>query len=196
MLSVNTDAIRARIRRLPEKVETMANSTTKRDALMLIAFFREGLEESSFPLPPLQLRTVQRKRKKGYSKPDNPLRGMGMEGTRTLASSLRVYKGGRGWVVKMPEVKHHESKLTVAHLLNIHENGLAIKGAHGAVIRIPARPVFAMAYAKVMQWHSERDPSAEVQAACTEILNGGDNNRERAIMAEVKRLEAMYGTVD
>ena len=193
-LSVNVSAIRKRIKRLPKIGDDLANTSSKKDALLLVKYYREGVGNGSFSLPSLQRQSVQQKIKKGYTKPQDPLYGLGMEGRRTLSSTLRVYKTWQGWRVKWPNKRHHSSKLTVAHLAYIHEHGLIIqKGGHS--FRLPERPAFTRAYKRLMSEISNKDPSVEVQRACTQYLMGNDS-ATGDMLRQVQSMEAVYGAKD
>jgi len=193
-LSVNVGAIRKRIKRLPKIGDDLANTSSKRDALLLVKYYREGVGNGSFSLPSLQRQSIQQKIKKGYTKPQNPLYGLGIEGRRTLSSTLRVYKTWQGWRVKWPNKRHHSSKITVAQLAYIHEHGLIIQKGNN-IIRIPARPAFTMAYKRLVSEISSKDPSTEVQRACAQYLMGNDSVTGD-MMRQVQSMEAVYGTKD
>lgn len=192
-LSINHDAVKRRIAKLPSMVNQMAETSVHGQALRLIEIYREGLEGNTFPLPRLKRKTVKRKAALGYTKPENPLRALGMDGTNTLASSLRAWKTGNGWVVRMPKRSHSSGRIELDKLLAIHENGAIIRKSDGTVFRIPSRPVFAMSYAQLMKELKERDPAAEVTQAVNEMLTKGKDGRQRTILNRIRRYEAKYG---
>jgi hypothetical protein len=168
-------------------MELWVDAARKKDALVVVKEFRESIEEGKIN-PPLSPRTVTRKKKKGYSKPTYPLRGLGMEAARTYARSMRIYKTKGGWRVRMPAVKHHESKLKMDILFQIHEYGATTK--NGAYI--PSRPALARAYQKVLRDIAAGEV-AQVQAACTEYLSTGKTHKGDAILGMAAYLEKKYG---
>jgi|LSPZ01.1.fsa_nt_gi DNA-binding cell septation regulator SpoVG len=192
-LSVHPEAIRARIRRLPALMELWADAARKKDALAVIKEFQDSIENGKIR-PPLAPRTIARKKKLGMTKPDNPLRGFGMEKARTYARSLRLYKITNGWRVKMPAIPHHSSTLKMDALFQIHELGKVIKTKTGSIV-IPSRPALARAYQKVLQ-NISKGEIKEVQEACAEFLRTGKTHKGDDILATAAALERTYGSAD
>jgi hypothetical protein len=179
-LSLNQNAIKQRIHRLPELVDDVARTVTKKHARRMVQHFRSGLENREFDVKPLKMRTIKRKRAQGMSKPYNPLRGIGMDGTRTLVSSIRTWETANGYKVGFPDSAHHSGKVTVKALMAIHENGCLIRRGK-RIVRLPARPVFALAYTKTLKGISDADPSSQLQKAAYELLDTGSPAEIRAM---------------
>jgi hypothetical protein len=139
---MNTEAIKKRIQRLPKKIGDTLETSSKKDALRFIKNYRDGIRNNTFGLEALKPETITRKRKRHYSRPESPLYGLGMDGTRTYTSGIRPYKTKKGWRVRVINIKHHSADVSVETLFHVHE--------YGAVIRIPARPAFKRAYEKTL----------------------------------------------
>ncbi|MDR2193869.1 MAG: hypothetical protein LBP19_05300 [Treponema sp.] len=169
--SMNTEAIKKRIQRLPKKIGDTLETSSKKDALRFIKNYREGIRNNTFGLEPLQPATIKRKQRKGYARPESPLYGLGMDGRRTYTSSIRPYKTKKGWRVNVLNIKHHEADATVKTLFHIHEYGAVIHTSR-AVIRIPARPAFKRAYDKTLLERSAEDPAEKVKAAIDGMMKG------------------------
>jgi hypothetical protein len=168
---MNTEAVKKRIQRLPKKIEDAIETSSKKDALRFIKHYREGVRDNALGLAPLRPETIKRKRSVGYSSPDSPLYGLGMDGTRTYTSSVRPYKTKKGWRVNVLNVRHHQADTTVKRLFHVHEYGAVIQTRRG-VIRIPARPAFKRAYEKTLAERSAADPSRKVKDIISGIING------------------------
>jgi hypothetical protein len=169
--SMNTEAVRSRLRRLPKLIDDHMDAFTKRDAEDFIKNFRAGLRNNSFRLEPLRPETMRRKKRQGYSRPASPLYGLGLEGTRTYTSSVRIYKIKQGWRVNVLDVKHHEADVSVKTLFHIHEHGAVINTGK-AVIRLPARPAFRRAYEQTLARHTAKEKSKQVLDAIAHTING------------------------
>jgi len=187
--SSNWNAVRQRIRRLPQFAEGVASSSRKRDAHNLVSYWRTGLRSNSLGLAPLKPRTVQRKSAMNFAKPNSPLYGLGLEGVRTYIKGLRVFKTSRGFVVRMIDGRHHSSKLSLKSLFIVHEYGTTIN-RNGTIIRIPPRPAFLKSYQKVMNDIYSRDPSLELRKATMEFLRTGFSGTAKAIESRARAAEA------
>jgi hypothetical protein len=173
---MNAEAIKKRIQRLPKKIGDTLETSSKKDALRFIKNYREGIRNNTFGLEALKPETIKRKQKKGYSRPESPLYGLGMDGTRTYTSSIRPYKTKKGWRVNVLNIKHHEADASVKTLFHVHEYGAVIQTSR-AVIRIPARPAFNRAYEKTLQERGAEDPSEKVKTAINSIMKGKKNGK-------------------
>jgi hypothetical protein len=176
--SMNTEAVRSRLRRLPKLIDDHLDAFTKRDAEDFIKNFRAGIRNNSLRLAPLQPETIRGKKRRGYSHPASPLYGLRLEGTRTYTSSVRIYKIKKGWRVNVLDVKHHEADVSVKTLFHIHEYGAVINTGK-AVIRIPARPAFRRAYEQTLARHRDKEASATVLEAITAAINGRGTDTKR-----------------
>jgi DNA-binding cell septation regulator SpoVG len=172
-------------------MELWVDAARKKDALAVVKEFQDSVEKGKIK-PPLASRTIARKRNLGMTKPNNPLRGLGMEKAHTYARSLRLYKIKNGWRVKMPAVPHHTSKLKMDALFQIHELGSRIKTKNGTIV-IPSRPALARAYQKVLRDISKHEVK-KVQEACAEFLKTGKTHKGDDILATAAALERKYGS--
>lgn len=187
--SKNWEAVRSRIRRLPQFAEGVADSQRKRDAENLISYWRSGLRENSLHLVPLKAETVARKIRRGYAMPASPLYGLGLEGTRTYIKGMRKFRTGKGYRVQMVNARHHESKLSLKSLFIVHEYGTTIRRGD-KIIRIPARPAMQAAYTKVMAEIKSNDPSVELRRAAGEYVAKGHSATAEAVRRRAQAAEA------
>jgi hypothetical protein len=174
--SMNTDAVRKRIQRLPKLLGDKLETYSRKDADLFVKKYREGLMRNDLGLEPLKPKTVRRKRAQGYTRPASPLYGLGMDGTRTYTSSVRPYKIKNGWRVNVLDVKHHEADVSVKTLFHIHEYG-AVLNTGRAVIRIPARPAFRRAYEQTLAARKQNEPAAAALNAINDAINGTKQKR-------------------
>lgn len=182
-MKTKADYIVRKIRELPRLTGKAVEVARGRDADLLMAMFASGIADGTFRLAYLTPKTIQRKARKGYSRPEVPLFGLGTDGKRTYATSLRKYKLKKGWVVRMPKTKHHESKLDMAALFDIHENGKTIKMPNGAIVTIPRRPAFQRAYQAFLAKQASRARTKEMSGAIVQYLRTGS-------LAGFRRLES------
>lgn len=150
--SQRTEAVKARIKRLPKLYESSIETMRKRDADDFIVYWRSGLLNNEFKLTPLADSTIQRKIRLAYAKPQNPLYGLGLEGSYTYIKGMRKFKTAKGYVVRMTG-KHHDSKIDNHGLLMVHEYGCTLKNGG----RIPPRPAMHRAYDHVLKDIKKRD---------------------------------------
>lgn len=175
----SVSAVQQRIRRLPKLLGEVTDTMRKNDAQHMIAYWKSGILNGEFKLTPLSSATVAKKIRLGYSKPQNPLYGLGMDGAYTYIKGLRMFKTKNGYVVRMTG-KHHDSKIDNEGLLMIHEYGCNLK--HG---RIPARPALHMAYNKVLKEIAERDPA--LLEAINAYLKTGNEDLIRKIKGRYEK---------
>ena len=150
--SQKTSAIKARIKRLPKIYKDHIEAVRKRDADEYISYWKSGLLNNEFKLTPLADSTIQRKIRLAYTKPQNPLYGLGLEGAHTYIKGMRIFRTKDGYVARMTG-KHHDSKIDNHGLLLIHEYGCVLKNGG----RIPARPAMHEAYKRVLKNIKKRD---------------------------------------
>ena len=172
--SSNISAVRQRIRRLPKIAIDIIQTSRKKDAQKCIGYWKSGLLNDEFKLTPLAPSTIKKKIKLGYSKPTNPLYGLGMDGAHTYIKGLRMFRTKNGYVIRMVG-KHHDSKIDNHGLLMIHEYGCTTK--HG---RIPARPALNLAYRKTINELKKRD--VMIVDAINELLKTGNDS----LLQEIK----------
>jgi len=181
--SQNYKAVQSRIKRLPVLVEGVADAQRKRDANALLAYWREGIQSGSLQLKPLKPRTISRKAKLGYSQPNTPLYGIGLDGKDSYIKGMRVFRKKKGWAVRMMDKRHHTSKLPLTALFIVHEYGTIIN-TKNATILIPPRPAMAKAYQMVLRDIKKNDPNKEMAKAVNQFIRSGN----RAMMDRVKKL--------
>lgn len=193
VFSSNWNAVRQRIRRLPRLVDGVADAQRKRDAHELVTLWRSGIKDRKIYLVPLVPATIRRKRRIGYSKPETPLYGLGLDGPRTYIKGMRVFRTKRGYVVRMIDGRHHKSKLSLSSLFTVHEYGTTIKTKGGAIIRIPPRPAMQRAYESLLRSISARDPKAELVAAAEEFIQTGRESLSQRVHSRARAAEARNG---
>lgn len=150
--SQRTEVVKARIRRLPKIFHDKITSARKRDAKDFIAYWRSGILNNEFKLTELADETIAKKIRLGYSRPQNPLYGLGLEGSYTYIKGMRAFRTDAGYVVRMVG-RHHDSKVDNHTLLLIHEYGCPLKNGG----RIPPRPAMHEAYKRVLKDIRKRD---------------------------------------
>jgi len=186
-------AKRARIARLPKLYAAAAEAGARYMAEELVRNFHDGIVDDTLGLEPLRPRTVSRKDALGYDDPEAPLFGMGdAESERSYANMMRISKEGTKFVVKPSRALHWSKKVPLRTMFRVHEYGATISNGFGAgvLIRIPPRPAFRYAYAKLMRRLERRDPAAEVRAAARKFVKDGD---EAAFRKIEKRSTGEYG---
>lgn len=166
------------LRQRYEKLKTIAKEYSKDmargEAYELVSEYKFGLRDGSLRLRRLAARTIMAKRRMGFTQPDSPLYGKGLEGNRTLAKAFKVYKTGNSFTVKPSKQKHHSADLTLEQLHEIHENGCTIKNGfgRGIMIRIPARPAFKNARMNVTRRKTSERRQEGFEKAFLEYLEG------------------------
>lgn len=181
------EAIRSRIRRLPELYEEMLSAMQEGDARRTRELFRNGILGRELRLTPLTEHTIRAKRDKGYAEPETPLYGLGDSGRNTYAHMMEVVKESEGrqkrWIVRPRDDRHHESGLPLSAMFIIHEFGTTIGNAfgRGITVRIPPRPAFRYAYRKLMRERAQRDDTERVQAAIAQYVRRGDRRAMKQI---------------
>jgi len=170
--SPNYEAVKKRIQRLPKLVNEAADTFSKKDAVFLIETFQKGLSDGSFPLQVLKPDTEKQKAARGYSKPQNPLYGAGASEDKSYYNLFRIRKIKNGYRVYARWAKHHDSALPLRVLFGIHENGALIKQPNGAIIRIPPRPAFRLAYQRYLKKRVRQENVRKVQDAINALISG------------------------
>ncbi len=201
-LSLKAYAIEKRLRRLPKYFANYLEAMTKKDAVGTIKAFRDGIKNDELGLDKLNDKTVMRKTKLGYSRPDAPLYGKGGRDLRTFYNMLIVQPIKDGYKVVPSKKKHYKSDITLDHLFNIHEYGCIIMvtprmraflhyiGIHlkkdTGYIRIPARRPLYKAYVKYLKSISKKDRSQKVKRMITKYINDGDTTYIQADLEKVR----------
>lgn len=169
------EAKRKRIQRLPKKDLEKLTSFLKYYALETIKEFYDGIKSSSLGLVALKDRTIKRKMRDSFSQPSTALYAAGDDKKDdSYINSLRMREingfGKRGYQVYVSSKRHWKSKLKLKDLFIVHEYGTIIKGAQGQMIRIPPRPAFHKAFAKVMGRHAKKETSWKVRWAINSLI--------------------------
>ena len=174
--STNFDAVRMRIKRLPELAEEMALATVKKDAVSFIKLFKQGIRDKKFNLIALRPETIRRKMRQGLSQPSSPLYGSGDDEKNSYINTLRLRRLRKGWKVYRSNAKHHDADITLKHLMAIHEAGALIKRGD-AIIRIPPRPTFKKAFNWMLKEKSRQENVAEAKRAINIYIKTGDYSK-------------------
>lgn len=152
----------SRLRNLSKEAMAMLKAPLKRDALLTMKNFKEGIKNRSFGLKKLEDGTIRRKQLLGMERPDTPLFGKGDEQKRnSYINMLRIKHVKGGYMVTPAKTKHWSRKIELNRLWKVHELGTTIAlGARQSIktkqtrgntlIRIPPRPALLMAYRKTM----------------------------------------------
>lgn len=184
------NALKSRLRRLPQLSVNMADAVAKRDAAELIDTFRDGIRKNNFALTPLKDETKTMKERLGYPKPGVPLYGLGDYDPSTYINLFRIRKLKRGWRVYASWAKHHKSGLQLRDLFEIHENGTIINAKRGDkayMIRIPPRPAWRKAKTRWIRKRSSRESAQEIGAAISDYLNTGRKAKIQKVLLEAKK---------
>ena len=153
-----------RIRRLPKLVKQAA----------------DGIRKNNFKLAKLDPKTVQAKRRQGFSKPNTPLYGAGDSGTNTYINMFFIKKIKNGYRIIARWALHHDAGIPLKVLFFIHENG-AIINTGKALIRIPPRPAFRKAFARYLRRKIKGETSKDVKEAIQETIKTGKTTKFRRV---------------
>lgn len=176
----------ARIKRLPRLVKESADTILKKDANGIIKEFRKGIKNNSFSLEALKEKTIEGKKRKGYSKPTVPLYGKGEGDGNSLINALAIRKLKNGYRIYKRKAKHHTANLSLESLLSIHENGALIRQRRGGktvLIRIPPRPVVDKAIQRYLRKKTREENTKQVRKAIRELIAQGKENEFNKIKA-------------
>ena len=183
------EAKKKRIQRLPKLVNEAADTFSKKDAVSIIDAFQEGIRTNAFSLEPLKQSTIDRKRKSGKPMPVNPLYGVGDDDKESYINVFKIRKLKKGYRIYPRWAKHHDSKLSLRALFDIHEKGLLINLPSGTIIRIPPRPAFTLAYRKFLSEKSKQESSEKVKEAMMKFVKTGDEKMFKDISKDKKELD-------
>lgn len=178
--SSNAEAIRARIRRLPEIYLKTIDGSLKADAFGMEKTFREGISKRLFRLQALSPVTIKKKIEDGFSKPRTPLYGKGESNMRTYLNMLAIGRIKNGWRVRVKPGMHWSGEWTLKELFKIHEFGATIISSEG-VQRIPPRPAFNRAFNKWLRKKKKIDTSDRIRIAINELIRNGKSSLQKRI---------------
>lgn len=174
-LSQSYRAKKARIKRVPTYTGDAINFVAKTKAYKFIEFWQKNVRTDALGVKRLKVKTIKAKRIKGFPKPAVPLYGLGDGDTHTYINMMRIYKIKNGYRVRPGRKKHHESKLSLKDLFQVHEFGATITNGFGKgiLIRIPARPTFFLSYKTYLEKMAiKKDDKAVANAIRLYILQG------------------------
>jgi hypothetical protein len=179
--SQNYEAVRSRVRRLPQMYEDMVVAIQKSDANRLVSLFHLGIIDRKLRLEKLKPRTIAVKSRRGFPEPTHPLYAAGDLMDDSYANMMevseeKVGQSGKRWTVRPRDAKHHEADLPLRALFIVHEYGTTITNGfgRGIFIRIPPRPAFRYAFRRLMNERKARDDSSLVRAAIARFIRRGD----------------------
>lgn len=204
-------AVQSRLKRLPKLVDETLDTFAKRDCARVIKEYQEGIKKDLFPTERLNERTIDIKSRKGYSQPSTALYGKGGDEKNSLYNALAIRKIKNGYRLYVRWAKHHESKLTLRDLLNIHQRGALIMvtdkmrsflhwlGIHlrrdTRIIRIPPRPVLDMAIIKVLEQRKTEEPTRKIKQAMSEYIKTGRDSLFKKYRDFNEREADLYGRI-
>jgi hypothetical protein len=132
---------RQRLLAVKDYMKGMVDSMLKREAVIYIKMFQDGIKNRQFRVAPLKPGTIKQKTKMGYPQPSTPLYGKGFGDDRSYINVLKIKKLKKGYKIYPSAQRHHKSELTLKELLIIHEKGATIKPKNGDAFKIPPRPI-------------------------------------------------------
>jgi hypothetical protein len=172
--SNNFEAIRSRIRRMPELAENAISGFTKKNLLEINQIFHDGIKKNGLGLEPLAEITVGAKRRAGYKNPNTPLYGKGDDAEeRSYMNMMNIMKVPMGWKLYPSHRMHWTKKITLDFLFKIHEHGATIRASSGSFIRIIPRPALFLSYLKWQTQKKKNDPALK-KAVKEFIINGNE----------------------
>jgi len=190
--SLSYEARKKRIKNLPELVNDMMQAKLKKDVKGLINEFKNGLRKNSLGLEKLASLTIEGKRNKGYSKPENPLYGKGDDRKNDSYINLfKIQKVKGGYKVTPSKRMHWSKKISLKDLFTIHEYGTKIVKKDGTIVIIPPRPALLYAYRKWMSKRKadKRETSRQVKSAINGYISNADYGRYRTFIGKNKVTE-------
>jgi len=190
-------AMMRQIRNLPNYVLDAVTAGTKKAATAVVKEWQTGLKKNALRLDKLQPETIARKRGQDLPFPSYPLYGAGDTENNSLYNALRITAKSKRGVVKVVgrRAKHWKAKkLTLAHLLAIHEFGVTIipKGGDPVPIILPPRPALKNSWEKVLRRISKETDRKQVKKAITDLIKTGRS----AWLDRVKKENALYESDD
>ena len=194
--SKNYWAVQKRVQRLPQLGIGMMRAKAKKDAKGVIKLFQDGIKNRSLRLKPLKPETVAEKERKGWSKPNNPLYGIGLDDPNTYINALEVVEKGNRLFIVQPKKKMHRAdpdnpgkkRIRLDQLFDVHEYGTVIANGfgRGIFIRIPARPALRYAYRAYLRKRLREDPTPAVRIAIAKYIRNGDEEALKRIKRKME----------
>ncbi len=171
-------AMMRQIKKLPQYSLEVIKTATKKAAVAVVKEWQDGLKKNALRLDKLQPETIKRKRSLGLPFPSYPLYGAGDTKENSLYNALRITDKNKKGVIQVVgrKAKHWKAKkLTLAHLLAIHEFGVTIipKGENPVPIILPPRPALKNSWEKVLRRISKETDIKQVKKAITDMIKTG-----------------------
>jgi len=186
--SQHFEAVRSRIKRLPQLLQAEVENLSYNDAVRLVELFKDGIKKRNFHTPLKQLKpdTIKSKERRNYVSPENPLYGTFRYKNR-FNNMMGIFRDGQRWIVKPRDGKYHprknkdgeavESTLTLAQMFDVHEYGATIAGktrsGTAMRIRIPPRPAFRYAYNILMREKARNDDAEKLREKIRVYIDTG-----------------------
>jgi len=193
--SQNFQAIKERIRRMPELAENAVSGSVKKNLREINAIFHDGIKKNKLGLEPLAEITVNAKRRAGMNRPENPLYGKGDEAEeRAYMNMMNIMKVSKGWKLYPSRRMHWSKRITLELLFKIHEHGATIRTASGDFVRIIPRPALMLAYLKWQSQRKKNDPA--MKNAIKEYITKGNDKLLKNFSDYITRQEIKIGQTD
>jgi hypothetical protein len=185
-----TKKIKERLKKADWHYRTFLDAYTKKNAADIIDIFSKGIQDDSFDLKRLKPETIKRKKKLGYSRPENPLAGLGGKDKRSYKNMMIFRKLKNGYRVEPSKRYHHSGKVKLSVLFRVHEYGCLIKRGN-SVIKIPKRPALERAVERFKQKRGNIEVKKELKPCLVKFINLGklDNFNRLIKRYEVSRVQ-------
>jgi len=126
---------------IPSKLKKLLSNKTKDKAKNIVKKFSQGILNNTLELASLKKRTIRKKVRMGFEKPETPLFGLGDKSKESYANMMEVVKIKNGYKVKPKNKLHHSKKITLKKLFFAHEDA---KRNH-----TPKRPALQIVLSKI-----------------------------------------------
>lgn len=194
-----------RIKRLPVYVKETAEIIALKNALGIVISYQDGIRLDALRLKRLHPISENEKKNKGFSQPGTPLYGAGRDMTDSLYYLLEIHRPGEAYEIKFSNETHHNSRLSIAQIHYIHENGAIIKvtekmrsflhymGIHlkptTNIIRIPPRPAYKRALKRAKRVRSKKRYGAKIRSAVFQLVTTGKDVKFKKLQKFTSREE-------
>ncbi len=195
----------ARIKQLPKYIKETAEIIALKKALGIVIAYQKRIKSGLFTVKKLHPFSINQKKEAGFSKPNVPLYGAGDSMSDTLYNLLEIHKPGERYKIKFSNETHHGSRLSIAQIHYIHENGAVIKvtekmraflhyaGLHlkktTKIIRIPPRPVYKQSLKFAKKNRRKKNYPKKIKDAIFQLVTTGRDTRFKKIQKLTPREE-------
>jgi hypothetical protein len=195
----------ARIKRLPVYVKETSEIIALKKALGVVIAYQTRIKSGLSSVKKLHPFSIDQKKKSGFSKPNVPLYGAGDSMSDTLYNLLEIHKPGERYEIKFSNKTHHDSRLSIAQIHYIHENGSVIKvtekmraflhfaGLHlkptTKIIRIPPRPVYKQSLKVAKKNRRKKNYPGKIRAAIAQLITTGKDTKFKKLQKLTPREE-------